>query len=147
MKLIYLYTLVFFIASCGVRKTETKIEKKEVEITTTEKVVTVDTSNVEIKFDKQTEILTIEAKDNTKPFVYNGKKHFNVVLKHEKKKDNTLYKKDIKVSKIEDKQQNTKVKESIKDKKVERSNYLSYIYIILILVIYLIIRKYIKRYI
>lgn len=138
---------MFFIASCGVRKTETKIEKKEVEITATEKVVTIDTSNVEIKFDKQTEILTIEAKDNTQPFVYNGKKHFNVVLRHENKKDNTLYKKDIKVSKIKDKQQNTNIKESIKDKKVERSNYLSYIYIILILFIYLIIIRYIKRYI
>lgn len=138
---------MFFIASCGVRKTETKIEKKEVEITATEKVITIDTSNVEIKFDKQTEILTIEAKDNTQPFVYNGKKHFNVVLRHENKKDNTLYKKDIKVSKIKDKQQNTNIKESIKDKKVERSNYLSYIYIILILFIYLIIIRYIKRYI
>ncbi len=103
MKLIYLYTLMFFIASCGSRKVQIEKQEKQVETQIEEKTITTDSSNVEIKFDYESENYIIEAKDNLKPFEYNGKTYFNVVLRHEKVKDNSLYKKDVKVSKIEDK--------------------------------------------
>jgi hypothetical protein len=126
-------------------KNEYKTQKEEVVI---EKVITTDTSNVEIRFNYQSEIFTIEAKDNLKPFVYNGKTYFNVVLRHENKKDNSLYKKDIKVSKIEDKQSNIKSKEVIKNKNIKKDNYnIKYILlfiILLLLIIYYIYKRYIK---
>jgi ATP-dependent Zn protease len=143
----YIYLLIFIIlTSCGSRKVvknEYITQKEEV---ITEKVITTDTSNVEIRFNYQSEIFTIEAKDNLKPFVYNGKTYFNVVLRHEKKKDNSLYKKDVKVSKIEDKQSNIKSKEVIKQKNIERDNY-NIKYFILFIILLLIILYYIyKRY-
>jgi hypothetical protein len=126
-------------------KNEYITQKEEVVI---EKVITTDTSNVEIRFNYQSEIFTIEAKDNLKPFVYNGKTYFNVVLRHENKKDNSLYKKDIKVSKIEDKQLNIKSKEVIKNKNIKKDNYnIKYILlfiILLLLIIYYIYKRYIK---
>jgi len=145
----YIYLLIFIIlTSCGSRKVvknEYKTQKEEVVI---EKVITTDTSNVEIRFNYQSEIFTIEAKDNLKPFVYNGKTYFNVVLRHENKKDNSLYKKDIKVSKIEDKQSNIKSKEVIKNKNIKKDNYnIKYILlfiILLLLIIYYIYKRYIK---
>ena len=132
--------------SCGSRKVEVSKEEKKIEITTNELTTTIDTSNVEIKTDIETEVFTVEARDTTKEFIYNGKTYFNVVLKHEKKKDNSLYKKDIKVSKIERKQSNIKAKEVIKDKKVERKSnietYFIIIFFILIAVFYYLNRKY-----
>jgi ATP-dependent Zn protease len=143
----YIYLLIFVIlTSCGSRKVvknEYITQKEEV---ITEKVITTDTSNVEIRFNYQSEIFTIEAKDNLKPFTYNGKTYFNVVLRHENKKDNSLYKKDVKVSKIEDKQSNIKSKEVIKQKNIERDNY-NIKYFILLFILLLIILFYIyKRY-
>ena len=150
MKLIYLYALMFFIASCGSRKVEIEKQEKQVEIQVEEKTIRTDSSNVEIKFDYKTETFVIEAKDNLKPFTYNGKKYFNVVLRHENTKNNSLYKKDIKVSKIEDKQLNIKSKEVIKNKNIERDNYnIKYyiiFFIIILIIIYYIYKKYFKLY-
>jgi len=152
MKLIYLYTLMFFIASCGSRKVQIEKQEKQVETQIEEKTITTDSSNVEIKFDYKSENYIIEAKDNLKPFEYNGKTYFNVVLRHEKVKDNSLYKKDIKVSKIEDKQSNIKSKEVIKNKNIERDNSIFNYYILLFILLFLIIlyfiyKRYIKLYI
>jgi len=135
-----------FLVGCGSRKVEASKEEKKIEITTNELTTTIDTSNVEIKTDIETETITVEAKDTSKAFIYNGKTYFNVVLKHEKKKDNSLYKKDVKVSKIEAKRSNIKVQEVIKDKKIERKSDL-YIYFIiaffiLIVIFYVLNRKY-----
>ena len=150
MKLIYLYTLMFFIASCGSRKVQIEKQEKQVETQIEEKTITTDSSNVEIKFDYQTENFVIEAKDNLKPFEYNGKTYFNVVLRHEKVKDNSLYKKDIKVSKIEDKHINIKSKEVIKNKDIKKDNYnIKYyilFFIIILIIIYIIYKKYFKLY-
>ena len=139
-----------FLMACGSRKVvknENITQKEEV---VTENTITTDTSNVEIKFNYQLETFTIEAKDNLKPFVYNGKKYFNVVLRHENTKNNSLYKKDIKVSKIEDKQLNIKSKEVIKNKNIERDNYnIKYyiiFFIIILIIIYYIYKKYFKLY-
>ena len=122
MKYIYLLTFII-LASCGSRKVAVEKQEKEVETNIKENIVTTDSSNVEIKFNYQLETFTVEAKDNLKPFTYNGKTYFNVVLRHENKKDNSLYKKDIRVVKNEQKQSNIKSKEVIKNKNIERDNY------------------------
>lgn len=147
LKVICLYSFMFLIA-CGSRKVVKNEHITQKEEVVTEKVVTIDTSNVEIRFNYQSEIFTIEAKDNLKPFVYNGKTYFNVVLRQENKKDNSLYKKDIKVSKIEDKQSNIKSEEVIKSKNIKRDNYnIKYILlfiILLLIIIYYIYKRYFK---
>jgi hypothetical protein len=146
-KVICLYSFMFLIA-CGSRKVVKNEHITQKEEVVTEKTITTDTSNVEIKFNYQLETFTIEAKDNLKPFTYNGKTYFNVVLKHEKKKDNSLYKKDIRVVKTQDKQSNIKSKEVIKQKEIKRDNYnIKYfllLLILLLLIIYYILKKYLR---
>lgn len=145
----YIYLLIFIVLmSCGSRKVAVNTQEKEVETKIVENIVTTDSSNVEIKFNYELDIFTVEAKDNLKPFTYNGKTYFNVVLRHENKKDNSLYKKDIKVVKNERKQSNIKSKEVIKQKNIERDNYnIKYyiiFFIILLLIIYYILKRYFK---
>jgi hypothetical protein len=147
LKVICLYSFMFLIA-CGSRKVVKNEHITQKEEVVTEKTITTDTSNVEIKFNYQLETFTIEAKDNLKPFTYNGKTYFNVVLKHEKKKDNSLYKKDIRIVKTQDKQSNIKSKEVIKQKEIKRDNYnIKYfilLFILLLLIIYYILKKYLR---
>ena len=110
----YIYLLGFLVLmSCGTRKVAINKQEKEVETNIVETKTEVDSSNVEIKFNYETETFTIEAKDNLKPFTYNGKTYFNVVLRQENKKDNSLYKNTKKVVKNERKQSNIKSKEII----------------------------------
>ena len=151
MKYIYLLGILVLM-SCGSRKVVINKQEKEVETNIVETKTEIDSSNVEIKFNYETETFTIEAKDNLKPFEYNGKTYFNVVLRHENKKDNSLYKKDIKVVKNESKQSNIKSKEVIKDKNIERDNSLLNYYILLfillfLIILYIIYKRYIKLYI
>jgi hypothetical protein len=147
MKYIYLLGILVLM-SCGSRKVVINKQEKEVETNIVETKTEIDSSNVEIKFNYETETFTIEAKDNLKPFEYNGKTYFNVVLRHENKKDNSLYKKDIKVVKNESKLSNIKSKEVIKDKNIERDNSIFNYYILLFILLFLIILYFIyKRYI
>ena len=147
MKIVYLFILLI-LTSCGSRKVEITKQEKQVETNIVETKTTTDSSNVEIKFNYELNTFTVEAKDNLKPFTYNGKTYFNVVLRHENKKDNSLYRKDIKVVKNEAKQSNIKSKEVIKEKKVKRdSNILNYyilLFILIIIILYYIYKKYIK---
>jgi hypothetical protein len=147
MKIVYLLILLI-LTSCGSRKVEITKQEKQVETNIVENKTTTDSSNVEIKFNYELNTFTVEAKDNLKPFSYNGKTYFNVVLRHENKKDNSLYKKDIKVVKNESKQSNIKYKEVIKEKKVQRdSNIFKYyilLFILLLIILYYIYKKYIK---
>ena len=145
MKYIYLLTFIVLM-SCGSRKVAVNTQEKEVETKIVENKVTTDSSNVEVKFNYELDIFTVEAKDNLKPFTYNGKTYFNVVLRHENKKDNSLYKKDIKVVKNESKVSNIKSKEVIKQKNIERDNYNIKYYIIFLIIILLIIYYILKRY-
>jgi ATP-dependent Zn protease len=145
MKYIYLLTFII-LASCGSRKVAINKQEKEVETKIVENTVTTDSSNVEIKFNYELNIFTVEAKDNLKPFTYNNKTYFNVVLRHENKKDNTLYKKDIKVVKNESKVSNIKSKEVIKQKNIKKDNYNVKYYIIFLIIILLIIYYILKRY-
>jgi hypothetical protein len=133
-----------FLIACGSRKVVKNEHITQKEEVVTEKTITTDTSNVEIKFNYQLETFTIEAKDNLKPFTYNGKTYFNVVLKHEKKKDNSLYKKDIRVVKRQNKQSNIKSKEVIKQKEIKRDSNIFNYYILLLIILYYIYKKYIK---
>lgn len=143
----YIYLLIFIVLmSCGSRKVAVNTQEKEVETKIVENIVTTDSSNVEIKFNYELDIFTVEAKDNLKPFTYNGKSYFNVVLRHENKKDNSLYKKDIKVVKNESKVSNIKSKEVIKQKNIERDNYNVKYYIIFFIILLLIIYYILKRY-
>lgn len=147
MKIVYLLGLIF-LTSCGSRKVQITQQEKQVETNIVENTTTIDSSNVEVKFNYETNIFTIEAKDNLKPFTYNGKSYFNVVLRHENKKDNSLYKKDIRIVKNETKQSNIKFKEVFKEKKVQRDNYnIKYFilfFILLLLIIYYILKRYLK---
>jgi hypothetical protein len=145
MKYIYLLTFII-LASCGSRKVAINKQEKEVKTNIVETKTTTDSSNVEIKFNYELNIFTVEAKDNLKPFTYNGKTYFNVVLRHENKKDNSLYKKDIKVVKNESKVSNIKYKEVIKQKNIERDNYNIKYYIIFLIIILLIIYYIYKKY-
>jgi hypothetical protein len=145
MKYIYLLTFIVLL-SCGSRKVAINTQDKEVETKIVENKVTTDSSNVEIKFNYELDIFTVEAKDNLKPFTYNNKTYFNVVLRHENKKDNSLYKKDIKVVKNEAKVSNIKSKEVIKQKNTEKDNYNVKYYILFLIIILLIIYYILKKY-
>jgi ATP-dependent Zn protease len=145
MKYIYLLTFII-LASCGSRKVAINKTEKEVVTNIVENTVTKDSSNVEVKFNVETNVFTIEAKDNLKPFTYENKTYFNVVLRHENKKDNSLYKKDIRVVKNKSKLSNIKSKEVIKNKNIERDNYNIKYYIIFLIIILLIIYYILKRY-
>jgi len=145
MKYIYLLTFIVLL-SCGSRKVAINTQDKEVETKIVENIVTTDSSNVEVKFNYELNIFTVEAKDNLKPFTYNGKSYINVVLRHENKKDNSLYKKDVKVVKNESKASNIKSKEVIKEKNIERDNYNIKYYIIFLIILLLIIYYIYKRY-
>jgi ATP-dependent Zn protease len=145
MKYIYLLTFII-LASCGSRKVAINKQEKEVETKIVENKVTTDSSNVEVKFNYELDIFTVEAKDNLKPFTYNNKTYFNVVLRHENKKDNTLYKKDIRVVKNESKVSNIKSKEVIKQKNTEKDNYNVKYYILFLIILFLIIYYILKRY-
>jgi hypothetical protein len=145
MKYIYLLTFIVLL-SCGSRKVAINKQEKEVETKIVENKVTTDSSNVEIKFNYELDIFTVEAKDNLKPFTYNNKTYFNVVLRHENKKDNTLYKKDIRVVKNEAKVSNIKSKEVIKQKNTEKDNYNVKYYILFLIIILLIIYYILKKY-
>jgi ATP-dependent Zn protease len=145
MKYIYLLTFIVLL-SCGSRKVAINTQDKEVETKIVENIVTTDSSNVEVKFNYELNIFTVEAKDNLKPFTYNNKTYFNVVLRHENKKDNTLYKKDIRVVKNEAKVSNIKSKEVIKQKNTEKDNYNVKYYILFLIIILLIIYYILKKY-
>lgn len=131
--------IVFVFLSCGSRKVEilkTETEKKEV---VNEITKTIDTSNVKIQFDYKLETFTIEAKDNLRPFYWNKQTYNNVVIKHEKIKDSSLYLKDNKVSEIKEKQVKTETKQIIKDKKVDKKeSYFKYfIYLLILFFVYI----------
>ena len=131
--------ILFVFLSCGSRKVEilkTETEKKEV---LNETIKTIDTSNVKIQIDYKLETFTVEAKDNLRPFYWNKQTYNNVVIKHEKIKDSSLYLKDNKVSEIKEKQVKTETKQIIKDKKVDKKeSYFKYIiYFFVFLCIYI----------
>ena len=103
------YLIIFlstFLFSCGAKKLNKDIKKTD-SIAKEVSVIKTDCTAIQIKqvnFDVVTDDLTIEAKDTTKPIEItdsNGKvtKYKNAVLRHKKRKDNTLVVEEKKVVK------------------------------------------------
>ena len=113
--LILLSTLFF---ACGARKVnkQEKVEEKTTVEVVTQKDSIIEVVKTEIKYDVETHEIEIIPIDSTKEFVVEGKKYFNARIKIKKKKDNTTYSEDNKVSKTSLKQSKTVVKELKKDK-------------------------------
>ena len=132
--------VITLLSSCGTRKVIIDEVKKDSLSQIYTKIETKEDIKIETKNDITIDEFTITPLDTCKDIVVNGITYRNVVLRHINTKDNSLYKKDIKVSKIEDKQQTTNVE--IKEKKKEidkKANYFLYfIPTIIIIVIYLI---------
>jgi len=142
--LILLSTMFF---ACGARKVN-KQEKVEEKLTTEvimQKDSVVEVVKTEIKYDVETHEIEVTAIDSTKEFVVEGKKYFNARIKIKKKKDNTIYSEDNKVSKTSLKQSKTVIKELKKDKVKTVDKKASYAWIswllILLLILYTIWRN------
>lgn len=143
-KLILLFLITFLIVGCGTRKTQ----QTKTDVTTKE--VTTDNSVIETKTDTNTKVidctLTDEIEiipiDNTKEIVVNGKTYKNVRLKSKKTKNNVTTNK---VEKVAKKQQNAikiKSKASIEVKQKETERNSNYWWLLLLIPIYLLYRKY-----
>jgi hypothetical protein len=141
-KLILLLSIL--IVGCGTRKTQ----QTKTDVTTKE--VTTDNSVIETKTDTNTKVidctLTDEIEiipiDNTKEIVVNGKTYKNVRLKSKKTKNNVTTNK---VEKVAKKQQNAikiKSKASIEVKQKETERNSNYWWLLLLIPIYLLYRKY-----
>jgi len=131
---VLLSTFAVLLASCSTRKVVIDEVKKDSVSQISVKIATDEDIKIETKNDIVTDEFIITPLDTCKDIVVNGISYRNVVLRHINTKDNSLYKKDIKVSKIEDKQQTTKVKENTKVKNIEKtSNPIGYILIIIII--------------
>ncbi len=127
-------TVITMLSSCSTRKVIIEEVKKDSLSQISTKIVTKEDIKIETKNDIVTDEFIITPLDTCKDIVIDGKTYRNVVLRHINTKDNSLYKQDIKVSKIEDKQQTTKVKENKKVKNIEKtSNPIGYILIIIII--------------
>lgn len=150
MKNYVLILASMFLISCGARKVnkEEKIEDK----TTIEAVKQVDSTKEETKTEVKYDVETCEVEvipiDSTKEFVVEGKKYFNARIKIKKKKDNTLYVKENKMSKTSQKQANKIIKETKKEKAkaIDKKQAISWQFylIFFILILLLIIRLYQK---
>jgi hypothetical protein len=125
---------ISILSSCSTRKVVIEKVKKDSLSQIYTKIETKEDIKIETKNDIITDEFIISPLDTCKDIVINGITYKNVVLRHINTKDNSLYKKDIKVSKIEDKQQTIKVKENTKVKNIEKtSNPIGYILIIIII--------------
>lgn len=145
----YIYLLIsLFLFSCGSRKAI--VNKAEIKQETSKETTTTltDSSNVTIKYDVTTDLLTVFAKDTLKPFTYNGNTYFNAVLRHEKKKDNTLYSKQNNVKYKQVIKYVTKTVTVTKTKEViKKESYFKYILFLLVLVAVYLANKYKKYFI
>lgn len=142
---LYILIISLFLFSCGSRKAIINKENTKTETTTEATTTFSDSSNITIKYDILSESLTVFAKDSLKPFIYNGNTYFNAVLKHEKKKDNTLYTKQNKINYKQVIKVVTKTITITKTKEVVRKeSYFKYILILLVIVCIYILYRYRK---
>lgn len=145
---LYILIISLFLFSCGSRKAI--VNKAEIKQETSKETTTTltDSSNVTIKYDVTTDLLTVFAKDTLKPFTYNGNTYFNAVLRHEKKKDNSLYSKQNNVKYKQVIKYVTKTITVTKTKEVTRKeSYFKYILFLLVLVAIYLANKYKKYFI
>lgn len=145
---LYILIISLFLFSCGSRKAI--VNKSEIKQETSKETTTTltDSSNITIKYDVTTDLLTVFAKDTLKPFTYNGNTYFNAVLRHEKKKDNTLYSKQNNVKYKQVIKYVTKTVTVTKTKEViKKEGYFKYILFLLLLVAVYLANKYKKYFI
>ena len=145
---LYILIISLFLFSCGSRKAI--VNKAEIKQETSKETTTTltDSSNVTIKYDVTTDLLTVFAKDTLKPFTYNGNTYFNAVLRHEKKKDNTLYSKQNNVKYKQVIKYVTKTVTVTKTKEViKKESYFKYILFLIVLVAVYLANKYKKYFI
>jgi hypothetical protein len=97
MKNILIIILSILISSCGARKVnidKLSIKKDSTSITniavvTDIKKISIDTTNIKTQI--ETDEITLTPIDTCKEMVVDGKKYKNVVIRHKKSKDNSLY--------------------------------------------------------
>lgn len=145
---LYILIISLFLFNCGSRKAI--VNKSEIKQETSKETTTTltDSSNVTIKYDVTTDLLTVFAKDTLKPFTYNGNTYFNAVLRHEKKKDNTLYSKQNNVKYKQVIKYVTKTVTVTKTKEViKKESYFKYILFLIVLVAVYLANKYKKYFI
>jgi uncharacterized protein YcfL len=147
-KLILLFLITFLIVGCGSRKVNKSVTKEETQISV------LDTSKTETKTDTNTKVIscfetdeiTIVPIDSTKEIFVNGKTYRNVVLKHKKVKANKVVEQNKKEVKIEQKAIKTNIKKQtqieVKQIDKEQFNFLVWFWLLLLIPIYLLYRKY-----
>lgn len=147
MKKLVLILALLTIVSCASRKVDADIKnkdstsvdvKKDVVVKTTDSVF----SNVTVNKSETDEII-ITPIDSTKEIIVNGKKYFNVVLKHKKTKNNTYTNGVGKVVKKENRVSNTTSKKRVvtkdKEKNVDVNNNAIWLFILALIVIIVIV--------
>jgi len=147
-KLILLFLITFLIVGCGSRKVNKSVTKEEtqIEILDTSKTETKTDTNVKVISCFESDEITIVPIDSTKEIFVNGKTYRNVVLKHKKVKANKVVEQNKKEVKIEQKAIKTNIKKQtqIEVKQIDKEpfNFLVWFWLILLIPIYLLYRKY-----
>jgi hypothetical protein len=143
MKQIIILLFSILLISCGTRKVAIQEIKKDSLSQISTKIVTNEISNLSSKNNIIVDEFIITPLDSCKDIVVNGVTYKNVVLRHINTKDNSLRTEQKIVSKIEDKQQivKTSSKENKKDIEKKQNNFLYFIPILILLLIYFIWRN------
>ena len=143
MKQITILLFSILLISCGTRKVAIQEIKKDSLSQISTKIATIELTNLSSKNDIIVDEFIITPLDTCKDIVVNGIKYRNVVLRHINTKDNSLQTEQKIVSKIEDKQQivKTSYKENKKDIERKQNNFLYFIPILILLLIYFIWRN------
>jgi hypothetical protein len=145
-KLILLLSIL--IVGCGSRKVNKSVTKEETQISVldTSKTETKTDTNVKVISCFESDEITIVPIDSTKEIFVNGKTYRNVVLKHKKVKGNKVVEQSKKEVKIEQKAVKTNIKKQtqIEVKQIDKEpfNFLVWFWLILLIPIYLLYRKY-----
>ena len=139
--IILLFSILFI--SCGTRKVAIQEIKKDSISSIVSNIVTNELTNMSSKNNIIVDEFIITPLDSCKDIVVNGITYKNVVLRYKNTKDNSLHTEQKIVSKIEDKQQivKTSSKENKKDIEKKQNNFLYFIPILILLLIYFIWRN------
>jgi len=156
MKKISLLLLILTLVSCSgtrrVNKSDTK-EETQIAILDTSKTETKIDTNIKVIDCTDTDELLIVPVDNTKEIVVNGKKYFNVSLKHRKVKNNITTNKVEKVAKIEQKgvsfKEESKKAVAVKQSESTKGNFWNWVLLIICITAFIFFviwsRKYVKK--
>jgi len=144
----YLIIFSLLLVSCGSRKVQVNTTeiKKDSSVTTTQidssKSIKTTDDSTNINIDTEETEISITPLDSTKEIKVNGKTYFNVKLSIKRRKDNSLYRNNNKVSQIQLKHQikhteaKSSTKQNTKVKNIDRKeSILNYWWILLILII------------